>query len=655
MKYIKLFLILLLIPFIALAEDTCNQDDIKIESIVLDSTKGNIEETSDPNTDNNQVNLGLKMNVIDDSITYKLVITNTSNQDYTFDKNSLSTDYVNYEITYEDNSDIVKAGESKVIFLTVNYSSKPSIDKLNNGVLMDNPKVTFNLQKEEAQTVIEEVVRKIVNPETKDVIGIFTLILIISLIISIVLFLRSKKVKYTFLLILLFLLTSNIVKAICTCSLNVNVNLEIDAKEAIFLPGKDVNAKMKELAGDDLSTASSGYVFRDESITAIKYSELEPSDNNKQEKNIVSTTDSEYPIYMWYEDGTIYWWSEDESPTLNEDSSYMFNMLTNITDISGLKGYDASATTDIEYMFNSAKIQSLINLINWNVSQVKNMSFIFLNCRQLESISGLETWDTSNVEDMTGVFNININVRDFSPVKNWNVNKVKYMQHMFATCFSVEEIDLSNWETHSLENISRMFAQSWITIDGQSTTGGVLKRIKLSKKFDTSKVTDMSLLVYNNRVIEDYSFLKYLNTSNVENMMHIFYSNNGLTNTEYLKDWDVSKVTNMNGLFIGTKNLTSLEGLKNWNTSSVKDLSYMFRHCDSLVSLEGLENWDVSNVTNFEYFVERSPKLSETSYINNWNINKDANFSKMFANVPSHPEFTKVQGTWKNGTFIPST
>ena len=655
MKKIMFYICLLFMPFFVFAEDTCNQDDIKIESIVLDSTSGNIEETSNPNADNNQVNLGLKMNVIDDCITYKIVITNTSNQDYTFNKNSLSTDYLNYDITYEDNTNVVKAGESKVIFLTVNYSNKPSIDKLNNGLLVDNPKVSFNLQKEEAQTVIEEVAKAIVNPDTKDVIGIFLLILIISLVITIILLRRGKKVKYITLLILTILLTSNIVKALCTCTLDINTSIEIDAKEAMFLPGKDVNAKMKELAGDDTSTLEDRYTFKNESIIAIKESEIEPSDNNKQEKNIVSTTESEYPIYMWFDNGTIYWWSEDKSPTLNEDSSYMFNMLTNINDISGLKGYDASATTDIEYMFNSAKIQSLINLINWNVSQVKNMSFIFLNCRQLESISGLETWDTSNVEDMTGVFNININVRDFSPIKNWNVNKVKYMQRMFATCFSVEEIDLSNWETHSLENISRMFAQSWIAIDGQSTTGGVLKRIKLSKKFDTSKVTDMSLLVYNNRVIEDYSFLKYLNTSNVENMMHIFYSNNGLTNTEYLKDWDVSKVTNMNGLFVGTKNLTSLEGLKNWNTSSVKDLSYLFRSCKSLTNLDGMENWNVSNVLTFDYMLDGVNSLSDASSINNWNISPSATYTRMFTNTQSHPEFTKVQGTWENGTFIPST
>ena len=306
MKKIMFYICLLFMPFFVFAEDTCNQDDIKIESIVLDSTSGNIEETSNPNTDNNQVNLGLKMNVIDDSITYKIVITNTSNQDYTFDKNSLSTDYVNYAITYEDGSDIVKAGESKVIFLTVNYSNKPSIDKLNNGLLVDNPKVTFNLQKEEAQNVIEEVAKAIVNPDTKDVIGIFLLILIISLVITIILLRRSKRVKYITLLILAILLTSNIVKALCTCTLDINTSLEIDAKEAVFLPGREFVNKIKLLAGTDTSTSSNAYATKDTAIKNIRYSEIEPIESNKDEENIVSTNDSPYPIYMWFDHGTIY-------------------------------------------------------------------------------------------------------------------------------------------------------------------------------------------------------------------------------------------------------------------------------------------------------------------------------------------------------------
>ena len=53
MRKILLFIVLLF-PFFVLAEDTCNQDDIKIESIVLDSTNGNIEETSNPNAECNR-------------------------------------------------------------------------------------------------------------------------------------------------------------------------------------------------------------------------------------------------------------------------------------------------------------------------------------------------------------------------------------------------------------------------------------------------------------------------------------------------------------------------------------------------------------------------------------------------------------------------
>ena len=125
MKKIMFYICLLFMPFFVLAEDTCNQDDIKIESIVLDSTKGNIEETSDPNNDNNKVNLGLKMNVIDDSITYKIVITNTSNQDYTFDKNSLSnTALLNHISSFSANTSLdIKLIISLVLFISLSRIS----------------------------------------------------------------------------------------------------------------------------------------------------------------------------------------------------------------------------------------------------------------------------------------------------------------------------------------------------------------------------------------------------------------------------------------------------------------------------------------------------------------------------------------------------
>ena len=598
MKKILLLICLLSIPFLVIAEDTCNQNDIKIESIVLDSTNGNIEETSNPNADNNQVNLGLKMNVIDDSITYKLVITNTSNQDYTFDKNSLSTDYVNYDITYEDNTNLVKAGESKVIFLTVNYSSKPSIDKLSNGVLVDNPKVTFNLQKEEAQTVIEEVVRKIVNPETNDVIGIFLLILIISLIITIILFRRSKRVKYITLLILTILLTSNIVKALCTCTLDINTSLEIDAREAVFLPGTEVNVKMKELAGDD--TTQRKFVTKDYNIISIKKSSTEVSETNKEEKNIVSTSESSYPIYMWFDEGTIYWWSEDKTPSLNKDAKNSFTNLNELKDITGIKHFDTSVTENMADLLSFAySLVSVDELTHWNTSNVTSLRRLFIHNHDLASVEG---------------------------VKNWDVRKVVDMGQVFNSCYSLEEVDLSNWETNSVENLQTTFGM-W-ELNGNPYYNSKLKRIIISNKFNTSKVIQMYGLFANNLNIEDYSFLKLIDTSKTTNIGQMFQLTN-FKDLKYIKDWDVSKVETMNGLF---------------NSNEYVE------------SLSGLENWDVSSVTNYNQLFYKASSLVDASAINDWNINSNASFTNMFYDVQTHPEFSKVLGTWNNkGTFIPGT
>ncbi|MGN1270092.1 MAG: hypothetical protein ACI4UU_04410 [Clostridia bacterium] len=47
--------------------------------------------------------------------------------------------------------------------------------------------------------------------------------------------------------------------------------------------------------------------------------------------------------------------------------------------------------------------------------------------------------------------------------------------------------------------------------------------------------------------------------------------------------------------------------------------------------------------------------MTDASEINNWNIANVTNFESMFHSCPTHPEFTKVTGTWNDeGTFIPS-
>ncbi len=642
-KILLLIFMILLIPINVFAADECDPTSVKIESVELNDTRGNVEENNNPTSNNNNLNLDLNMNVPGDSIEYKLTLKNTSEEDYYFDENSLikNMDNVEYEFSYSDGDNIVKSGEEKIVILKVTYKDKVAADQLDNGVMSQNNTVTLNLTNNSLNV-----------PDTlknRSVLLIFGVILII---ISGIMMIINEKRSSTLLLLLgvSISLIPITVHALCKCELNINSKIEINGMEAEFLPGKEVSVKMKLLAGDDLSGVTNGYSFENTSIVAVKYSQNEPDSSNKEDKNIVSIPESLYPIYMWFDNGTIYWWSEDETPSLNEDASYMFGALTSLSDISGLEKMDVSNTeilssiflysglTDVNYLqkwktsnvtimkdifFNNKSLinleglrnwdissvdniyrafasnlslQSLNGLETWDVSNVTNMSYVFSQCKELVDISALENWDTSNVENISFLLGSCKELVDVSALKYWNVEKVSNMKGLFNSCWHIDEIDFSNWSTKSLTNASNMFGMSY---DAQGNTGGDIKKIILSDKFDTSKVTDMSYMFYNNNHFEDYNFLDYIDTSSVTNMEGMFCKNSKLTN------------------------------------------------------LEKLSRWDVSNVTSFNFMFSDSSNITDTSAIKDWNIRRDATFEHMFHNGVVPPEFTNVTGTWNRGTFTP--
>ena len=534
----------------------------------------------------------------------------------------------------------MKGGEEKVLFLKVVYKKKMDSSTLENGLYQDTQVVKLNLTN---NSLVDEILE---NPLTGRKLG---LLIFIFLIVGCIFFYKEKK-KSAYMFFLVSLILPFGVQALCKHSLEIENELVIDAKEAIFLPGKEVNAKMKQLAGDDTSTVTYAYSFKDEMITSIQHSEVEPNSTNKEEKNIVSIPESGYPIYMWYDNGTIYWWSEDKTPSLNEDASFMFSHIQLLNNIGGLETFDVSNNKNMNSLLSLTSLKDLSYLKNWNTSNVESMSSSFLNIYCLESLSGLENWNTSKVTTMNSLFSTNLYLNNIDAIKNWNVENVENMSMMFLTNLKLEEIDLSNWNTSSLKDMSFMIGMG-TPADG---TKAILKRIILSDKFDTSNVTDMSFAFYNNNVIEDYTFLKILDTSNVTTIQDIFYNNWNLDSTEFMKDWDVSNIKNMSAAFIGT-NLTSLDNFINWNTISVTDMSYMFRDCYSLESLNGIENWDVSQVNNYRSMFDGDNKINNASSINEWNVSKTADFTRMFAGVPVLPEFSKVNGVWKNGTFTPGS
>ena len=274
----------------------------------------------------------------------------------------------------------------------------------------------------------------------------------------------------------------------------------------------------------------------------FKHSDTPPA--NLATATIISTTDSERPIYTWYNsaDKTIYWWSDADIAYANDDSSYMFSAISPYND----------------------NVMSLADLRGINFSKTKNMSNMFSSSKTgcIEKIN-FDGFDTSNVEDMSSMFNsycpnVDINTLNFDVnISNFNTGKVKNMQSMFAAS-PFKNLDLSRWDTKNVTDMSGMFSGM-----------GRLSSLDVSH-FDTSNITDMS---------------------------YMFVWDQNLTSLD-LSSFDTSNVANMSSMFAGDKNLTSLN-VSSFNTSNVTDMSNMFASTGKLSSLN-LSHFDTSNVTNMK-------------------------------------------------------
>lgn len=235
----------------------------------------------------------------------------------------------------------------------------------------------------------------------------------------------------------------------------------------------------------------------------------------------------------------------------------------------------------------------------------------------------------------------------------WSESNSVYLNfdssNMFAKMPYLTDISgLSELKTDYVTNMSQMFF--WSTSN--------LANVNALKNWNTSNVEDMNTLFYAwYGDISDISGLKNWNTAKVTDMSSMFVGS-GFEDVEALSNWNTSNVTNMSYMFgDGDKasNIKKIDGITNWDVSKVTNMQGMFYTC-SITDLSAISKWNVGNVTCMDSMFFGCSKLTSASGINNWDITKVESFSSMFWNCQTHPEFTKVAGTWDDGgTFTPTT
>ena len=350
---------------------------------------------------------------------------------------------------------------------------------------------------------------------------------------------------------------------------NVGGNIVPQTDRVVLIPGPEINKLIK-----------SSYVLK--SCRIFKFSTELP------EGTIITISDSSFStkeVKIWKSGSgsntTLNVYTEDYTGNiiLNEDSSGMFEGLSNLADI------DLSRFTTKD----------------GDTAVVKNISSMFKDCTKLAKINFGENFDTSAVTNMSGMFSGDERLAELD-LSGFNTESVTDMSEMFMR-IAVSELDLSNFSTTNLTNMKNMFTEC-----------SSLESLVFGDSFDTSHVTDMSGLFQGMEGIFELDLSKF-DTSNVTDMTSMF---EGAGRTGWLETLDLSsfntcKVTRMASMFNSCETLMTIYVGTGWNTALVSNEAAggdfgedMFTSCSEITGGKGTV-W-TNSCTDVTYAVIDTPE-----------------------------------------------
>ena len=372
--------------------------------------------------------------------------------------------------------------------------------------------------------------------------------------------------------------------------------------------GGNVNIKLKQLANPDKSNIyESTY---DENVTSIQ--RANQLDNTKTIE-VISSSESAKEVYAWYDNGTIYYYTEANIVALNDNSSRLFYCFKKLNDLDVLS-FETPHLTNISYMFNYTALTSL-DLSSWDISDVTSVDYIIDNSSVEElNISG---WDFSNVnQDWNSPLNAIVGDNRSDYLKRFigrNLKGLKRMDRAFANNWILEYIDLTGTDTSQVTTFSEAFKQNYL-----------LTQIDGLEDFDTSNAENMYMMFYGCRVL-GFLNLSNWNTSNVIDMGQMFDYLYELKSLD-ISSFDTSNVTNMYGMFSDCKKIETIYVGSGWNTSQVTNGNSMFNLDAKLVGGAGTIFDSNHTDTSYAHVDEGSSNPGYFTYkANNNNNNNTSN------------------------------
>ena len=111
-----------------------------------------------------------------------------------------------------------------------------------------------------------------------------------------------------------------------------------------------------------------------------------------------------------------------------------------------------STVKDLSYLLYDSSVSKVINIQNWDTSNVTNMTRTFAGATEFNQDIG--DWDTRNVTDMSRMFILAESFDQY--IGDWNTSSVENMESMFNLAKSFNK-NIGGWDTSKVENMNAMF------------------------------------------------------------------------------------------------------------------------------------------------------------------------------------------------------
>ena len=306
-----------------------------------------------------------------------------------------------------------------------------------------------------------------------------------------------------------------------------NIELEIEMK---FKIDKNLK-KLKELRifGDKFIENNNDCQIRIENGNAI-YNQISPKKNyielkegeldNNQDKNKVF--EKFIKIYLNLQNIT--------------NLSYMFCNCQNLSSlyISGFYQTNNTIFSNLSRMFDNCTSLESLNIVDFNTSNVIDMSYAFSDCKSLKSLSSISNWNTSKVENMEGMFENCINLETINDISNWNTLNVKNMNYMFCNCQKLTDITpLSNFNFSNVTKMNNIFAQcsnlediSNFPINNANKVKDIsfmfydcfkLEKLPTNFGFNEDPIINISCMFYNCKKLNEEKISSFLDINHYKN------------------------------------------------------------------------------------------------------------------------------------------